>query len=82
MSFASVTEKYNEQLEAAHAHIEDGRYNLVECGAAIAIAIAGPHTHWTSQISYKAVASLLLKLSVCAVLMSFARVSWRSIMSH
>ena len=31
--------------------------------------LASPH--WTSQISYEAVASLLSKQSVCAVLISF-----------
>ena len=34
--------------------------------------MASPSPHWTSQISYEDVASLLLKLSVCVVLMSFA----------
>ena len=34
MSFYSIATKYNGPLEAAHAHIHDDRYDMVECGAA------------------------------------------------
>ena len=41
MCFYSITDKSNETLEAAHAHIDDDRYDMVECGAAGQIRI-GP----------------------------------------
>ena len=34
MCFYSIVAKSNETLEAAHAHIDDDRYDMVECGAA------------------------------------------------
>ncbi len=34
MCFYRITAKSNETLEAAHAHIDDDRYDMVECGAA------------------------------------------------
>ncbi len=33
-SFPSIATKYNGPLEAAHAHIDDDRNDMVECGAA------------------------------------------------
>ena len=59
MSFASIIRKYNEPLEAAHAHIDDDRYDLVEYGAA-----SQPTLDLSYLITYEAVLSLLLKLSV------------------
>ncbi len=32
--FCAIAAKYNGTLEAAHAHIDDDRYNIVKCGAA------------------------------------------------
>jgi len=34
MSFFTIANEYKEPLEAAHARIDDDRYDLVECGAA------------------------------------------------
>ena len=34
MSFSLITTEYFEPLEAAHAHIDDNRYDTAECGAA------------------------------------------------
>ena len=34
MRFCSITAKYNGTLEAAHAHIDDDWYDIVECGTA------------------------------------------------
>ena len=34
MGIPTITDKSNETLEAAHAHIDDDRYDMVECGAA------------------------------------------------
>ncbi len=34
MCFYSIAGKYNDPLEAAHAHIDDDRYDMVEFGAA------------------------------------------------
>ena len=34
MCLYSITTDYNEPLEAAHAHIDDERYDRVQCGAA------------------------------------------------
>ncbi len=34
MYFYSIAAKSNETLQAAHAHIDDDRYDVVECGAA------------------------------------------------
>ena len=34
MSFYSIAARYNGPLEAAHAHNDDDRYNMVDCGAA------------------------------------------------
>ncbi len=33
MCFYSITVEYNDPLEAAHAHIGDDRYDMVEFGA-------------------------------------------------
>ncbi len=33
-SFPSIIDKYNGPLEAAHAHIDDDRYDMVEGGTA------------------------------------------------
>ncbi len=33
MSFSSIAAKYNEPLEAAHALIDNDRYDMVEWGA-------------------------------------------------
>ncbi len=33
MCLYSIATKYNESLEAAHAHIDDDRYDMVNCGA-------------------------------------------------
>ena len=34
MSLSSINAGYNGPLEAAHAHTDDDRYDLVGCGAA------------------------------------------------
>ncbi len=34
MCLYSIAIEYNGPLEAAHAHIDDDRYDMVECGAA------------------------------------------------
>ena len=34
MCLHCITAEYNGSLEAAHAHIDDDRYDMVECGAA------------------------------------------------
>ena len=34
MSLFTITNEYEEPLEAAHARIDDDRYDLVECAAA------------------------------------------------
>ena len=34
MCFYTIATKYNGPLEAAHAHIHDDIYDMVECGAA------------------------------------------------
>ncbi len=34
MCFYSINTRYNGSLEVAHAHIDDDRYDMVECGAA------------------------------------------------
>ncbi len=34
MGLNSIAAEYNKQLEAAHAQIDDDRYDMVECGAA------------------------------------------------
>ncbi len=33
-SFPSIATEYNGPLEAAYAHIDDDRYDMVECGSA------------------------------------------------
>ncbi len=55
MCLQRITAEHNEPLAAAHACIGDDRYDLVEY--VLMLCAAGPH--WTSQISYEAVASLL-----------------------
>ena len=39
MSLYSIAAKYNGSLEAAHAHITDDRYDMVECGSFVFLAI-------------------------------------------
>ena len=34
MSLYSIAAKYNGPLEAAHAHIDDDRFDMANCGAA------------------------------------------------
>ncbi len=34
MCLYNIATEYNGQLEAAHAHIDNDRYDIVECGAA------------------------------------------------
>ncbi len=34
MSLYTIAAKYNGPLEAAHAHNDDDRYDMVDCGAA------------------------------------------------
>ncbi len=34
MTYYDIATKYNGPLEAAHAHIDDERYDMVQCGAA------------------------------------------------
>ncbi len=34
MYFTTKANNYNGPLEAAHAHMDDDRYDMVECGAA------------------------------------------------
>jgi len=63
MSLYSIAAKYNETLEAAHAYIDDDRYDVVEWWAV-------GQLNWTSQISYEFIASLHHMQSICAVQMS------------
>ena len=55
--FVTIVTKYNGPLGAAHAHIDDVRYDMVELGL-----LVGPNL--TSESSYDDVASLPSKLSV------------------
>ncbi len=50
MSLHSIATEYNGPLEAAHAHIDDDRYDKVNCYAASPLKL--PH-----QVSYEAVSS-------------------------
>ena len=59
MYFAIITINYDKPLEAAHAHTDDDRYDMVECAANGQAA----SPHWTSQISYDDVASVSCLLS-------------------
>ena len=61
--FFPFATKYNEPLAAVNLDGDDDRYDIVGCGA----ALAGPH--WTSQISYEAVASVVRELSLFEALM-------------
>ena len=54
MSFDYITADYNGPLEAAHAHIDDDRYDSVECGAA-----GQPQPTQDLSYQYESVASLL-----------------------
>ncbi len=55
--FDTIITSCNGPLEAAHAHIHDERYDMVQCGAA-------GQPNWISQISYDDVASHVSELSV------------------
>ncbi len=62
--FPSIIPEYNGPLEAAHAHIDDDSTIWLNV-----VLRASPN--WTSQISYEAVACLLLAPSICAVQICF-----------
>ncbi len=51
--FTTKANNYNGPLEAAHAHIDDDRYNMVWLNA---LLMASPH--WSSKRSYDDVASV------------------------
>ena len=63
MSLFTITNEYNEPLEAAHARIDDDRYDSEECAAA-----GQPALDLSNQL--QTVASLLHQQSFCAVQMS------------
>ncbi len=65
--FVTIVTKYNGPLGAAHAHIDDVRYDMVELGL-----LVGPNL--TSESSYDIVASLPRYLSVWAVLIYFVTI--------
>ena len=60
-SFMSIAMKFNGPLEAAQAHNDDVRYDIIECWSAGLHKAQGPY--WYSQISHDVVESFLRKLS-------------------
>ncbi len=52
--FFSIATKVTEQLETAHAHIDNVWYDMVEL-------VAAGQLNWTSQISYVVVIASLLR---------------------
>ena len=60
MSLYSIATEYNGPLEAAHAHIDDDRYDKVNCYAASPLKL-------THQVSYEALSIVIGSIGVIRV---------------
>ena len=78
-SFYAIAAKYKVPLEAAHAHIDDDRYDMIECGAAGQLTL-GPSGLFTDQLRNCCIAFTLgVHLGSANVLVSYRhRVEWTS----